>query len=53
MSIKTTKSSVQRIKPLKGKTRIELLFAQGQLKKMVRLVYYTVVLKMWMRIMLG
>ena len=33
MSIKTTKSSVQRIKPLKGKTRIELLFAQGQLKK--------------------
>ena len=33
MSIKTIKSSVQRIKPLKGKTRIELLFAQGQMKK--------------------
>ena len=33
MSIKTTKSSEQRIKPLKGKTRIEQLFSQGQKKK--------------------
>jgi ribonuclease P protein component len=33
MSIKITKSSEQRIKPLKGKTRIEQLFTHGQKKK--------------------